>query len=693
MNSIEKLDKSPSIKHTYMDQNIKSEEDWSEELDHIPLKQRLNNLRASNQRLTRNLAIQAVGVVVKKEDEESVLQDLDSARLLVEGRVERFPLEECRYGRTRDCSILKIEQDTCYSSNQTVASELNCGVTRTEAGCDNLLSSTVNCLDKGCSAEVKNTNSNSEIPAYNLDDLDHINLKERRRMLLSRKSLDLTKSVSKDNIIGSAVTVAGSLHDAVTRKKDSYSVIEEYSSKGHSGEVSGERTAVVCGNLELESSDRIVAGSASTIPPLTSAHQSRGTTTGSKYNMATKKNDQCSSIITSIGHDVCGVKDVLSVKHETVFNTPLATSMNVKLEPIENNELKKNNLENSLMANLDAVKSEPITSDAFSEDELDHMLLSARIKLVTSRQIAKADIYSENSRKTAISSLDCQPISTKSEPPARIKPSRKRKKTATDSVEAALEEDAPGLLQVLVDKGVLIDEMKLYGQTEIDEAIDESLSEFSDLEAVISKLFSQRNSLFKLATFKGIKAEKTSYCLACLISLVEQARYLQFRKWPVEWGWCRDLQSFIFVFERHNRIVLERPEYGYATYFFELVDSLPTDWQIKRLVTTMKLTSCSRTALIENKALKVGEELTEGEAGVLSDYGWIPDTGLATMLNYRDRVVHDRKNEADSSEWRSKIGNLLMDGYNGGTIISTSLPKKFADNSVVHNSPIKLEIS
>lgn len=78
-------------------------------------------------------------------------------------------------------------------------------------------------------------------------------------------------------------------------------------------------------------------------------------------------------------------------------------------------------------------------------------------------------------------------------------------------METALEEDAPGLLQVrhifysriiytlkydfisfilqvLVDKGVLIDEMKLYGQTEIDEAIDESLTEFSDLEAVISKV-------------------------------------------------------------------------------------------------------------------------------------------------------------------------------------------------------------
>lgn len=53
------------------------------------------------------------------------------------------------------------------------------------------------------------------------------------------------------------------------------------------------------------------------------------------------------------------------------------------------------------------------------------------------------------------------------------------------------------------------------------------------------------------------------------------------------------------------RLVLERPEYGFATYFFELVDSLPIHWQIKRLVTAMKLTSCSRVTLIENKALMV----------------------------------------------------------------------------------------
>jgi hypothetical protein len=54
-----------------------------------------------------------------------------------------------------------------------------------------------------------------------------------------------------------------------------------------------------------------------------------------------------------------------------------------------------------------------------------------------------------------------------------------------------------------------------------------------------------------------------------------------------------------------RRIVLERPEYGYATYFFEIEGSIPIDWQIKRLVAVMKLSSCGRVLLIENKALVV----------------------------------------------------------------------------------------
>lgn len=61
------------------------------------------------------------------------------------------------------------------------------------------------------------------------------------------------------------------------------------------------------------------------------------------------------------------------------------------------------------------------------------------------------------------------------------------------------------------------------------------------------------------------------------------------------------------------RIVLERPEYGYATYFFELVDSSPIEWQVKRLVTAMKLTCCGRVNVIENKLLRVNFHLLDQE--------------------------------------------------------------------------------
>lgn len=63
--------------------------------------------------------------------------------------------------------------------------------------------------------------------------------------------------------------------------------------------------------------------------------------------------------------------------------------------------------------------------------------------------------------------------------------------------------------------------------------------------------------------------------------------------------------------------------------------------------------------------------MTEGEAEVLMKYGWVANTGLGTMLNYRDRVFHDRKTHKETSEWRSKISKLLVDGYNSGTIVST----------------------
>ncbi|KAG9153951.1 hypothetical protein Leryth_000472 [Lithospermum erythrorhizon] len=70
------------------------------------------------------------------------------------------------------------------------------------------------------------------------------------------------------------------------------------------------------------------------------------------------------------------------------------------------------------------------------------------------------------------------------------------------------------------------------------------------------------------------------------------------------------------------------------------------------------------------------DDLSEGEARVLMEYGWIPNSGLGTMLNYCDRVFHDRRNEKDSSEWSSKIGKLLIDGYNSGAVVPSGIPVK-----------------
>jgi hypothetical protein len=66
-----------------------------------------------------------------------------------------------------------------------------------------------------------------------------------------------------------------------------------------------------------------------------------------------------------------------------------------------------------------------------------------------------------------------------------------------------------------------------------------------------------------------------------------------------------DMDAYATPLKLCYRLVLERPEYGYATYFFEIAQSAPIEWQIRRLVTAMKLSNCGRTALIEDRPLLV----------------------------------------------------------------------------------------
>ncbi|KAK9105930.1 hypothetical protein Scep_022774 [Stephania cephalantha] len=225
------------------------------------------------------------------------------------------------------------------------------------------------------------------------------------------------------------------------------------------------------------------------------------------------------------------------------------------------------------------LKSEMGVYDVSSEDILDHLTLLQRMRLLIPEKCL--NLLDTGDLKCTMKSIDStherSPAISESHTTRGISYRRKRKRTATDSVETALEEDAPGLLKVLMDKGIAIDEMKLYGDPESADLLDASTDDdsFQDLEAVMSK---------------------------------------------------------------------------------------------------------------------VGEDLTEAEAKVLEEYGWTRNSGLASMLNYCDRVIHDRNKDRDVSEWRSKIGKLLMDGINGGVIVLANLPNKFMGPESSPAPEIKLEL-
>ncbi|KAJ6867433.1 hypothetical protein NC652_038599 [Populus alba x Populus x berolinensis] len=486
--------------------------DWSNELDHLPLLQRRKLLLSGKPNRTSN-----VDVVVKKEYEDSQEVSVSASSANVrEG--SKVAVNQCLQNgiggqglvKSGDCSSqgTKVNAYVCLDQSQPAEAKVECSY-------NNVQSTLEDSMTGSAGADLQTIKVKSNSPDDCADDLDHVVLRVRQGMLLSRKMLRLEKT----NLEG----------------------------------------------LNMESNS-------------------------------------------------CQKLHFMPATADSMASSSLSTMINVKAEPLNNNELHNSDRisVSNFSINKVPVKTELEIPNKLYKDKLDHMQLQDRIKMLTKWKSSKSKISgnSECLRKAIPS--DVEYGSTVQDPVRFIQP-RKRKKTATDSVETALEEDAPGLLQVLVEQGVSLEEIKLYGEADDDEAIDESFIEdgFGELEAVMSKLLFQRSSLLKLAPIQCAKASRPNYCLECLFSLVEQTRHLRFRNWPAEWGWCRDLQSFVFVFKKHNRIVLERPEYGYATYFFELVDSISIDWQIKRLVTAMKLTNCGRVSVVENRPLLPADWLRE----------------------------------------------------------------------------------
>ncbi|GMH05157.1 hypothetical protein Nepgr_006997 [Nepenthes gracilis] len=667
--------------------SIKSETDdgeWPVDLDCVPLKLRLKILRVRNEVPNRidastcNLneewrSTSCNATAGTKDSNSLMLLEHDHARTAFDGNASGFPGFQ-----TSDCSPNSptLQNNTCGHSvgSSRVFHEETC-----TASCASSMSPSQESLMGSNGGYEIGANVKHEISDSFDDSLDQIVLRERRRMLLSRMLKQSPKpsvegktggllSLSSENAAQQSMEVE--LHDSHSVEGESFT-----NGDSHPGTYAYD----ICQTLVPPNSD--ITGRTLTV-------------------------GQCSA---SVSDDYCGADSVESRNstfadfksygwQETLTNKPgtlaspaLSSIVRVKVELLDINkpqiQEKGNVVGNFFIDNILRVKNELVLSEEAPVDELDHLPLVDRMKLLSSETSSRLN----NSRN--LNGLDGAADVLESIKPIRVTCAQKRKKTATCLAETALEEDAPELLKVLIEKGVSIEDIKLYGGIESDDPLDDSLSEdsFADLESVMSQLFTKRQPFLKFAPTRCSKGSKAIYCLACLLSLVEQTQYLRNRRWPVEWGWCRDLQSFIFVFQRHNRIVLERPEYGYATYFFELLDSLPVDWQVKRLVIVMKLTSCGRIALIENKSLLVGEDLSEGEARVLAEYGWMPNTGLGTLLNFCDRVVHDRKNEMDGCEWRSKIAKLLIKGYSGGNIICKDVPKKLVDCKGSQSTQLELK--
>ncbi|CAL8465089.1 g4624 [Coccomyxa elongata] len=160
----------------------------------------------------------------------------------------------------------------------------------------------------------------------------------------------------------------------------------------------------------------------------------------------------------------------------------------------------------------------------------------------------------------------------------------------------------------------------------------------------------------------------TLYALQCLI---EAARKYETAAEAVRWGWCRELQAFVFVFEAANRIVVEKPEYANATYFFDMEEPLPVAAQVQRLVAVLSVPAVTRGALLTDGAPDLATGLPPADAAVLQAAGWTPENGLRSLLNFSgERIIHKitrGASEADTLQlYRDKITKLLSQGASAG---------------------------
>ncbi|CAK9156035.1 unnamed protein product [Ilex paraguariensis] len=196
--------------------------------DGIPLKQRLKKLRATkcimdsgetkSEKEGINVSTPPIDFAVK-EDDHCDSQGFNFACLVGESEVERLPPKGTHAGKL-EYNSRETEANKCIALNQIRSPVVNSGIVRAEklgpsdatslqhamppkcivkvkVECtDNtLMSSLRNCLTGSSSVDTQAIKIKPEVPDDFLDDLDNMVLKERQKMLLSRKSSGLTKPV------------------------------------------------------------------------------------------------------------------------------------------------------------------------------------------------------------------------------------------------------------------------------------------------------------------------------------------------------------------------------------------------------------------------------------------------------------------------------------------------------------------